>query len=98
MTKPKLIGSILGVIGSGILVASVAFASVTLEYYNEDSVDRTYDATCSGSKYKVTFSHSTTSATTIQGSLPCTIHTPSGDFKVEGPMKVRIKDNKISKN
>ena len=57
--------------------ATLAYASATLRYYNEDSKDYTWKATCSGSEYDVTFDHSKTSSVTIQGSTPCTIHTPS---------------------
>lgn len=77
-------------------MATAAYASATLRYYNEDSKDYTWKATCSGSEYKVTFDHSKTSSVTIQGSTPCTIHTPSGDVKINGDAKVHIKDGKLT--
>ncbi len=86
--------------GAGVLVvlgtATLAFASATLRYYNEDSKDYTWKATCSGSEYDVTFDHSKTSSVTIQGSTPCIIHTPNGDVKITGDAKVHIKDGKLT--
>ena len=86
--------------GAGVLAilgtATLAYASATLRYYNEDSKDYTWKATCSGSEYEVTFDHSKTSSVTIQGSTPCTIHTPSGDVKITGDAKVHIKDGKLT--
>jgi hypothetical protein len=76
--------------------ATAAFASATLRYYNEDSKDYTWKATCSGSEYSVTFDHSKTSSVTIQGSTPCVIHTPNGDVTIKGDAKVHIKDAKLT--
>ena len=76
--------------------ATVAYASATLRYYNEDSKDYTWKATCSGSEYEVTFDHSKTSSVTIQGSAPCTLHTSSGDVKITGDAKIHIKDGKVT--
>ena len=83
-------------LASIILTASVAYASMTLRYYNEDSKDYTWKATCSGSEYSVTFDHSKTSSVSIQGSSPCLLHTPSGDVKLTGDAKVHIKDGKLT--
>ena len=77
-------------------IASVAFASATLRYYNEDSKDYTWKATCSGSEYSVTFDHSRTSSVTIQGSTPCMLHAPGGDIKITGDTKLHIKDGKVT--
>ncbi|MGN6104898.1 MAG: hypothetical protein ACTHU0_07335 [Kofleriaceae bacterium] len=76
--------------------ASVAWASMTIRYYNEDSQDYAWDATCSGSKYKVKFDKSKTSSVSIQGSTPCTIHTGNGDVTFKGDAKIRIKNGKIT--
>jgi hypothetical protein len=76
--------------------ATVAYASATLRYYNEDSKDYTWKATCSGSEYSVTFDHSKTSSVTIQGSTPCTLHAPSGDLEIKGDTKLHIKDGKVT--
>jgi hypothetical protein len=83
-------------VASIILTASVAYASMTLRYYNEDSKDYTWKATCSGSEYSVTFDHSKTSSVSIQGSSPCLLHTPNGDVKLTGDAKVHIKDGKLT--
>jgi len=77
-------------------IATVAYASATLRYYNEDSKDYTWKATCSGSEYSVTFEHSRTASVTIQGSTPCMLHAPGGDLKITGDAKVHIKDGKIT--
>ena len=76
--------------------ASLAYASMTLRYYNEDSKDYTWEATCSGSKYKVSFDKSKTSSVSIQGSTPCVLHTPSGNVTFKGDAKIRIKNGKVS--
>lgn len=76
-------------------IASLAYASATLRYYNEDSKDYTWKATCSGSDYDVKFEHSRTSSVTIQGSTPCMLHTPGGDLKITGDANIRIKDGKV---
>lgn len=78
-----------------VLAASVAYASMTVRYYNEDSKDYTWKATCSGSDYKVTFDHSKTSSVTIQGSTPCILHTDDGDIKFTGDAKIHIKNGKV---
>ncbi|MFT3695631.1 MAG: hypothetical protein QM831_21015 [Kofleriaceae bacterium] len=78
------------------VTATAAFAGPTLRYYNEDSKDYTWEATCSGSKYNVTFDHSKTSSVTIQGSAPCTLHAPSGDVTLKGDAKIHIKDGKVT--
>jgi opacity protein-like surface antigen len=76
--------------------ASVAYASAVLRYYNEDSTDYTWKATCSGTEYNVTFDHSKTSSVTIQGSTPCKLHAPSGDVEIKGDTKLHIKDGKVT--
>jgi hypothetical protein len=83
-------------LASILFAASVAYASMTLRYYNEDSKDYTWKATCSGSEYSVTFDHSKTSSVSIQGSTPCIIHAPNGDVKFTGDAKVHIKDGKLT--
>lgn len=93
MTKKLLAGlgfaSILGAV-------TLAWAGPTIRYYNEDSKDYKWKATCSGTEYEVEFDHSKTSSVTIQGSTPCTIHTPNGDVKITGDAKVHIKDGKLT--
>ncbi len=88
--------NLIAAIGLVAVTATAAFAGPTLRYYNEDSKDYTWEATCSGSKYSVTFDHSKTSSVTIQGSAPCTLHAPSGDIKLTGDAKLHIKDGKAS--
>ncbi len=78
-----------------LLTSALAFAAVTVRYYNTDSTNYTWDATCSGSSTKVSFSSSTTGSTTIQGSGPCIVHTPNGDVSLSGGEKIKIKDAKI---
>jgi hypothetical protein len=78
-------------------IATTAFANQpTIRYYNEDSKDYTWKATCSGSEYSVTFDHSKTSSVTIQGSTPCTLHASDGDHKIDGDTKIHIKDGKVT--
>jgi hypothetical protein len=73
------------------------FASVTLHYYNKDSVDHKYDAKMMGSTYIVKFDHSCTSDVTIQGGgETAEIITPSGVVKVKNGDKVEIKDGKVT--
>lgn len=79
-----------------LMTASIAHASMTLRYYNEDSKDYTWTATCSGSDYKVTFDKSKTSSVSIQGSTPCILHTAAGDVKFTGDAKIRIKNGKVT--
>lgn len=76
--------------------AALAYASATLRYYNEDSTDYTWKATCSGTDYDVTFDHSKTSSVTIQGSTPCLLHAPGGDVKITGDTKLHIKGGKVT--
>ncbi|MGM0559071.1 MAG: hypothetical protein ACQEVA_21990 [Myxococcota bacterium] len=78
-----------------LLTSALAWAAVTVRYYNTDSQDYEWDATCSGSSKTVKFKGSTTSSTTIQGSGPCTVHTPNGDVELEGGDKIRIEDATI---
>lgn len=78
-----------------LLTSAMAWAAVTVRYYNKDSTDYTWKATCSGSSKEVKFKGSTTSSTTIQGSGPCTVHTPNGDVVLKGGEKIRIKDATI---
>jgi len=77
-------------------LTSTAFAAVTVRYYNKDSQEHTFEATCSGSKKSVTFKKSTTSSVTIQGSGPCTVKTGKGDVVLKGGEKIEIKDGKIT--
>lgn len=88
---------------TGILIAlailftsAMAWAAVTVRYYNTDSTSYEWDATCSGSSKKVKFKGSTTSSTTIQGSGPCTVHTPNGDVELSGGEKIKIEDATIT--
>ncbi|MDB4955756.1 MAG: hypothetical protein JWO36_3325 [Myxococcales bacterium] len=83
-------------LASILFAASSAYASMTLRYYNEDSKDYTWKATCSGSEYSVTFDHSKTSSVSIQGSTPCILHTGNGDVTFRGDAKIHIKDGKVS--
>ena len=75
--------------------ASPAFASVYVKYYNKDSTKHVFDATCSGSKYKVEFNASTTGAATIQGSSPCVVKHAGGEITLKGDEKIEIKDGVI---
>ncbi len=79
-----------------VFTSSIAWAAVTVRYHNGDSKDYEWDAVCHGSKYKVKFSHSTTSSTTIQGSSPCTVKTPAGDVVLKGGENIEIKNGKIT--
>ena len=88
----KLITTILGTT----LFASIAYAAVTVDYYNRDSVKYEFDAVCSGSKYTVTFNASTSGATTIQGSAPCKVAHKGGEIVLKGGEKVEIKDGVIT--
>ena len=76
--------------------ASVAFAAVTVRYYNTDSKAYEWEATCSGSSKTVEFGASRTASVTIQGSGPCTVHTPNGDVKLSGGEKIKIEDATIT--
>ncbi len=75
--------------------ASIYAGSVYVQYYNKDSKSYTYEAKCSGMTYKVTFDASKTAASTIQGSGPCIIETPSGKVELKDGNKIEIKDGKI---
>lgn len=77
------------------LFSATAFAAVTVRYYNRDSHAYTFPAVCSGSKYQVSFSASTTSSTTIQGSAPCEVQTQAGKVILRGGENIEIKDGKI---
>ena len=79
-----------------LFTATVAHASMTLRYYNEDSTDYTWKATCSGSDYSVTFDHSKTSSVSIQGSTPCILHTGKGDVRFTGDAKIHIKNGTVT--
>ena len=78
------------------LVCTTAFAAVTVQYANTDSKTYEWEAICGGAHYKVKFNSHTTSTTTIQGSSPCVIKTPSGDVTVKGGEKLDIKNGKIT--
>ena len=79
-------------LGLGItLCALTADAAVTVRYYNRDSQKHTFEATCSGSKYTVSFDGSTTSSVTIQGSAPCHV----GGVTLKGGENIELKDGKI---
>lgn len=80
----------------GISLFSVAAdAAVTVRYYNRDSKKYTFEATCSGSHYTVTFDGSTTSSTTIQGSAPCKVKDAGGEVTLKGGENIEIKDGRI---
>ena len=79
-----------------LLASSFAFAAVTVRYYNKDSKNYEWPAKCSGSKYTVKFTSSTTGSTTIQGSAPCVVKAPGGEVTLEGGEKIEIKDGKIT--
>ncbi|MBP6837751.1 MAG: hypothetical protein KBG28_17640 [Kofleriaceae bacterium] len=94
MPKPnRLLTSLLAV--ATLLAASPAVASVYVKYYNKDSKKHVFDATCSGSKYKVEFNASTTGAATIQGSSPCVVKHDGGEITLKGDEKIEIKDGVI---
>jgi hypothetical protein len=73
------------------LFSLAADAAVTVRYYNRDSKKYTFEATCSGSHYTVTFDGSTTSSTTIQGSAPCKVE----GVTLKGGENIEIKDGRI---
>lgn len=77
------------------LFSLAADASVTVRYYNRDSKKYTFEATCSGSHYTVTFDGSTTSSTTIQGSTPCKVKDAGGEVTLKGGENIEIKDGRI---
>lgn len=80
-----------------LMTSAVAWAAVTVRYHNQDSTNYEWKATCSGSSKTVKFRSSTTGSTTIQGSGPCTVHTPNGDVELKGGDKIQIKDATITK-
>jgi hypothetical protein len=78
------------------LIATSASAAITVDYENKDSKEYKWEAVCSGSKTSgVTFKGNTTSASSIQGSAPCTVKTGGGDVVLKGGEKIEIKDGKI---
>lgn len=79
-----------------VCVATVASAAVTVDYYNRDSKDYSFEALCSGSKYTLEVRGSTTGASTIQGSAPCKVKHAGGEISLSGGEKIEIKDGKIS--
>lgn len=81
---------------AALFVATTASAAVTVDYYNKDSKDYTFDAVCSGSKYTLSVRSSTTGASTIQGSAPCKVQHAGGEITLNGGEKIEIKDGKIS--
>lgn len=76
------------------LISATAFAAVTVRYYNKDSKSYTFDAKCSGSSTKISFSASTTSSATLQGSAPCIVKA-GNTVTLNGGEKIEIKDGKI---
>lgn len=82
---------------AAVLVCSAASAAITVDYENKDSKEYKWDAVCSGSKTSgVTFKGSTTSASSIQGSAPCTVKASGGDVVLKGGEKILIKDGKVT--
>ncbi len=77
-------------------MCATALAAVTVQYSNTDSTTYEWEAICGGTHLKVKFNSHTTSTTTIQGSAPCVIKTPSGDVTVKGGEKLDIKNGKIT--
>jgi hypothetical protein len=78
------------------LVATAAFASMTIRYENKDSQTYKAEAICSGSKQDpVEFKASTTSSVTIQGSTPCKVTLGGQTHEFKSDVKVIIKDGKI---
>jgi hypothetical protein len=82
---------------ASLFVASSAFASMTIRYYNSDSKAYEAEAICSGSKQDpVKFSASTTSSVSIQGSTPCKVTLNGVTHEFTGDVKIKIKDGKIT--
>ena len=80
------------------LVATTAFASMTIRYENKDSKTYNASAVCSGSKQDpVEFKSSTTSSVSIQGSTPCKVTLGGETIEFTGDANVDIKDGKIHK-
>jgi hypothetical protein len=92
MRKIIMLLAVFGVLFS----ASLAFAAVTVRYHNSDSTTYEWKATCSGSSKSVEFGSSRTASVTIQGSGPCTVHTPNGDVELSGGEKIEIEDATIT--
>lgn len=69
-----------------------AQAAVTVDYRNHDSVERVFEALCSGSRTKITFEGGTTGAATMQGSAPCKIRSGDQDIELHGGEDVEIRD------
>lgn len=76
--------------------AATASAAVTVDYYNKDSKDYSFEALCSGSKYTLELRSSTTGASTMQGSGPCKVKHAGGEISLSGGEKIEIKDGKIT--
>lgn len=72
--------------------ASGAQAAVTVDYRNHDSVERIFEAICSGSRTSITFEGGTTGAATMQGSAPCKIRSGDQDVELRGGEDVEIRD------
>lgn len=73
-------------------LASGAQAAVTVDYRNHDSVERVFEAICSGSRASITFEGGTTGAATMQGSAPCKIRSGDRDVELRGGEDVEIRD------
>jgi hypothetical protein len=81
---------------ASLLVATSAFASMTIRYENGDSTTYHAEAVCSGSKQDpVEFRASTTSSVTIQGSTPCKVTLGGETKEFNGDVKIIIKDGKM---
>jgi hypothetical protein len=79
-----------------LLVATSAFASMTIRYENKDSKSYAAEAVCSGSKQgPVEFKASTTSSVSIQGSTPCKVTLGGETKEFNGDVKIIIKDGKM---
>ncbi len=79
------------------LAAFSVSAAITVDYENKDSKEYKWEAVCSGAKTSgVTFRRGTTSASSIQGSAPCTVKTDGGEVVLKGGEKIEIKDGKIT--
>jgi len=72
------------------LIASTAWAGVSLRYYNKDSSNRTFKVKICGSSKTVTFGSSRTASTTIQGCSNATIYSSCGAVNVKDGDRVEI--------
>lgn len=73
-----------------------AFGAIYIKYYNKDSQKHTFKVRMDGQTKEVTFSGSTTSAATIQGSgTKGIIETKCGDVEITDNSKIEIKDGCI---